>query len=214
MKAQIIVVFFMLFMWSCSSSIDGTMLLNAPTEEVKLTVENETFIVDFRFDVGCKQNMSNWDLPEAYAKLKTRNDLLNFYKTCKVPIERGPYHIPTSFGAMFPIIEYRLAQECFSDKYNSEFRKEVLQLAVNMHTRELDTDPMNSFYTIESCAKKSGVFLMAVILAKERKHTTNLIDRATLQQALLFLSNDEFVSEDFHKFIIECSEKFLTNSKN
>ena len=220
MKARIIIVFFILLIWSCNSSINETIdkktaltdetstLLNAPIEEVKLTVLNETFTIDFRFNTSCELNMSNWDLSEPFAKIKTRDDLLNYYETSHAPIQIGYSSLMTNHESVFAMLEYKLAQECFSDNCDSEFRKKVLQLATNFQKQKYLE------YSVVSCAKKSGVFLMAVILVKEIEHTIKFINGATLQEALLCLNKDNYVSEDFSNFIIECSENFLTNSKN
>jgi len=60
-----------------------------------------------------------------------------------------------------------------------------------------------------SCARKSGVFLMAVILVKERNNSSEFIDAKTLQHALLCLSSDDYITKDFSDLIVEISEKFL-----
>jgi len=204
MKTYIIVIF-MLLMASCHYSDNELTRTNGT---VTLTVVNETFKVDFRFCVNCRKDMSNWDLSGPFAGMKTRDDLLNLYKTKHVPIQMGYSSFNTGSESVFAMLEYKLAQECFNDNCDSEFRKEVLQLATNFQKAKYQE------YNTVFCAQKSGVFLMAVILAKEREHTIEFVDRATLQQALLCLSNDKFVSEDFSNLIIEYSEKFLTSNKN
>ena len=95
-----------------------------------------------------------------------------------------------------------LAQECFSDRCDSKTRKEVLQLAANFQKGK---------YAEYTCAQKSGVFLMAVILAKEWELSSKFIDAATLQQALLILNREKPVEKDFSNLIVECSENFLTD---
>ncbi len=101
-----------------------------------------------------------------------------------------------------------LAQECFSDRCDSETRKEILLLVANRQKGKYEK------YTNPSCTQKSGVFLMAVILAKEREKSAAFIDAATLQQALLCWSSDANVSEDFSKKIIGCSEALINNKNN
>lgn len=205
MKLFISISFFILLMVSCHSSEDE--LLNMPFGEEVITVANETFKVDFNFDDVCKQYDIFNVLPDEFAKLKTKNDLLNYYKTL------SPGFLP-SYSSMwrdngelvFVRVEYMLAQECFSDRCDSKFRKEVLRLAINHQKAKYKE------YTYPCCAQKSGVFLMAVILIKE-KNSTKIIDQAILQKALLCLSDGMPVSEEFSQLIIEYSEYFLINNK-
>ena len=207
MKNIIIISAFILGMVSCHSS-NNEITIPEPDEKVTLNIANETFIVDFKFNAGCELNMSNWDLSEPFAKLETKDDLFDFYKTSHAPFQHGASSLITSYESVFAMLEYKLAQECFSDNCDSEYRKEVLQLAANFQKQKYRE------YSVVDCAKKSGVFLIAIILAKEWENSAEFIDSKTLQQALLYLSNDKYVSEDFSDLIIECSERFLTNSKN
>jgi len=208
MKSIVYMFSLMMLMASCNSSNEDTTFINAPIEEVKLIVQNETFTVDFRFDFVCNELAIFEALSDEFAKLKTKDDLINFYKNCK-PIYLPSYSSmwPDNGERIFARVEYMLAQECFSDRCDSETRKKILQLAAN-HQKAKYAEHIRP-----SCAKKTGIFLMAVILAKERNGSTKHIDAETLQQALLFLNNDAYVSEDFSNLIIQCSEKFLTNGK-
>ena len=193
--------------YSRQSSGEETPLLNAPINSVELKVLNEIFTVDFRIDTICRYIINNDILPNEFAKLKTRGDLINYYKTLFPHFLPGYSSMSDNTECLFVKIEYMLAQECFSDRCDSKFRKEVLQLVTNYQKAKYGE------YICPSCAQKSGIFLMAVILVKERNSTVNIIDSATLQQALLCLNNEVFVDEDFSNLIVECSEKFLTNNK-
>jgi len=224
MKTFNITVSFMLLMVSCQSPSDegGTTLLNAPVSEVKLSVENETFTVDFRIKPqSCLHfYMGQNILPDVFEKMKTRDDLIDLYKNSLPAFLPGYSSVsPDKTEQKFVKIEYVLSQECFSDRCDSKTRKEVLQLVSNYQKAKYRED-INP-----SCTQKSGVFLMAVILVKEWKHSSKFIDAETLQQALLFLSIDEKIDDfsdiwdfihytrNFSNLIIECSEKFLNENK-
>ena len=202
----------MVFIASCHSFSEEEALLNVPIGEEIITVAGETFKVDFRLDDVCKELGIFEVLPDDFSKLKTKYDMINYYKTL-IPAFLPSYSSmrPDNHECVFARVEYILAQECFSDRCDNKTRKEVLQLAVNFHKRK--NDDMNNRYSSPQCTLKTGVFLMAVILAKEIKSSAKFIDSATLQQALLFLNNDVFVSEVFSNLMIECSEKFLNNNK-
>lgn len=100
-----------------------------------------------------------------------------------------------------------LAQECFNDHCDSKVREKVLQLAISFQKDKYEE------YTRPTRTQRTGVFLMAVILVKERIHSAKFIEAAILQEALLCLNIDKRISEDFSKSIIESSEKFLIDSK-
>lgn len=208
MKTYRIITILILLMASChSSNEEDAILLNTPIETVNLNVANETFTVDFRFDVVCKQYMDQDILPSVFAELKTRNDLINYYKTLKPGFLPGYSSLwPDNGEYLFVKIEYMLAQECFNDRCDSNTRKEILQLVSDFQKSKYEE------YRCPCCAQKTGVFLMAVILAKERNSSIKIIDAPTLQKALLYLNNEEYVSEDFSNLIVECSKKFLMDN--
>ena len=210
MKTIINVMCFCVFLFvSCNSSLDvkETKLLNTPVDKVNFTIENYSFEIDFRFDDDCSQNFSNWDLSERLDQIKTRDDLFNIYKNSKSPYQHGASSSVSSNESFFSMIEFKLSQECFSNKCNSDFRKEILNFAIIFQKEKFSE--YNSVY----CAQKSGVFLMAVILAKENAFP-KFIDSSTLQKALLSLSSEELITKEFSDLMIECSENFLTYTKN
>ena len=197
---------------ACTSLEEETTLLNIPTNEARLTVANEIYTVDFRFDIICNQLKIFEVLPDEFAKLKTRDELINYYKTLM------PGFLP-SYSSMWPDnkerifarVEYMLAQECFSEQCDSRTRKEVLQLAANYQKAKWSDYELDR-YINPYCAQKTGIFLMAVILVKERNSSSEFIDEKTLQQALLCLNSDDYISKDFSDLIIESSEKFLSQT--
>jgi len=209
MKIDIIISSFLLVMVSCHSSIDDSpLLLNKPVEEVKLTVSEETFTVDFSFDSNIKERLEANVFPETFAKLKTRNDLINYYKTLTPLFQKSYSSMIDNNENVFVKVEYMLAQECFDDRCDSKTRKDILSLAATYQKDKYE------LYTFPSSTQRTGVFLMAVILVKERNRSINFIDASTLQQALVCLNNNNFVNEYFSDLIIESSEKFLTDNKN
>ena len=233
MKTLAIIGCFMLLMASCQPSKleessndeetilintaeeEETTLLNVPVDKVNLTVGNETFTVDFRIDDFCQwyyfyyMDYEKIKIePPKLAELKTRDDLINLYKTFKPFFQPGYSSMMDWVEMFFVRVEYILAQECFSDLCDSKTRKEVLQLASNFQRGKY-----NGEYTLPWCTQKTGVFLMAVILVKEREVSAKYIDAVTLQQALLCLNSDNFESEEFSNLITERSEKFLDDKK-
>lgn len=64
---------------------------------------------------------------------------------------------------VYPPVEYALAQECFRDDCPTEARKIILKMALDKHKRKTGIPYLLSFNS-----RRTGMFLMAVILAKER----------------------------------------------
>ena len=194
----------MMLMASCQSSDESTeatlLLLNEPYEEVMLTVLNETFTVDF--SVSCLMLMD-----DLFMSKWTRDSLIHRYKEIKPYFSPGFMNQAMWQDQQVSVYEYLLAQECFSDLCSSKIREEVLRLVINIQKAKYDE------YVYLGCAIKTGVFLMAVILVKERENSAKFIDAATLQKALLFLSYDNYDMQTFSDLIIDSSEKFLIDKK-
>lgn len=209
MKTLLVIVSFIFILLSCHSSDDNsTFFLNHPTQEVILIVNDETFTVDFNLNATCNEFMENGVLPREISKLKTRDDLINYYKTLLPGFSLGYSSIkPDITECVFVKVEYMLAQECFSDLCDFQTRKEVLKLVLDYQKSKYNE------YTFPQCTQRTGVFLMAVILIKERKNSTCVIESTTLQKALLCLSDESSVSEDFSSLFIDISEKFLNENK-
>ena len=201
MKTLIIISSFLLLMASCHSLIEEESPLN---EKVKLTVSNEEFTVDFTRST-CVHSFYNEGKSNS---IKTRDSLINRYKNIR-GFSPGFSEVSMVQESIVVTLEYMLAQECFSDHCDSKTRKEILQLVVDKQKAKNDDER----YVYLPCALRTGVFLMAVILVKERSHSAKHIDAATLQKALLCLNDDELVIADFSNIIIECSKKFLIDNK-
>jgi len=207
MKTKISIICFVMLLVSCHSSIDnGSGLVNNPIGEVEINTSDESFKVDFGYDDNIKSCMDQNVYPEAFAKLKTREDLINYYKTLIPGFQKG-YSNESDFNEFaFVKVEYMLAQECYDDQCDSKTRNEVLQLVVNNQKEKYGPE------ILPSSTQRTGAFLMAVILVKERDHSIKFIDADTLQKALLCLNNDNWVHEDFSNLLVECSENFLRDS--
>ena len=188
---------------------EGTPLLLEPNEMVTITVADETFMVDFSRsnDIQVMYDWVNLPFPltwEAYVARYAKK-------------EAGGSSFATDAAmlsvAEFVRIEYILAQGCFSDDCTSEKRKEVLQLAIDKQRPKYENPHGWLVWSIQT-----GVFLMAVILVKERVYSVDFIDAGTLQQALLFLNDyDDFPDEEniinFSNLIVDCAQNFLTENK-
>ena len=206
-----------LFMTSCRHS-DETIpeeeptLLNEPTNEVTLTVGDKTFTVDFRINDWCMSSMKHTFEP--MEQLKTRDDLINLFKSISPHYMLNPGVVTDvnerqSYALQ---VEYMLARECFSDGCDSEIRRDILPFIVT-NQKEKCRQLEYGVYVHSPCAQKCGIFLMAVILLKERNDSAKFIDDDTLQQALLCLNTDMYgVDKEFSDYIIECCERFLTYS--
>jgi hypothetical protein len=186
-----------------------SVLLHEPIDKVTATVGDKDFTVNFRFDTYC-QGVKDYFYTQRIRQLKTRDDLIDYYEPYINASFTSSYdpHVGKYTESMLVKIEYMLAQECFSNDCESEIRKEVLRLVVAVQKAKYDRNREASDYYY--CFEKTGVFLMAVILLKERDDSAKFIDDDTLQQALLCLNVDTYgVDEEFSNLIIDCSEKFL-----
>ena len=235
MKPFITICSLLLLMTSCHSSTEdplppkspieppveeGTPLLFEPEDMVSITVGDEAFMVDFSRsdDIQYFYEQQYWELKEGeyvpwvFFPKTTREGYINFYKQMNgffsATLETAKYS-----EIDFVKAEYTLAQECFSDRCNTETRKEVLQLVIDKQRRKYEN---NVYY---SYAIHSGVFLMAVILVKEYVLSAKYIDHETLQKALLFLNDFDYFTEgpvnygkDFSELIVECARNFLADN--
>ena len=191
---------------------EGTPLLLEPNEAVTITVADETFTVDFSVS---EKHMQWMFLPQYDLNFlqKTREGYVAAYKEYtgfpSNATDAAHYRM-----AMLMRLEHALAQECFSDQCTPEIRKEVMQKVVDIQKRKYD----RSRYVELTYAIHSGVFLMAVIMVKERAYSAQCIDSETLQKALLFLDDFDYITEeslmyygrDFSNLIVECAQNFLT----
>ena len=179
---------------------DGTLLLKTPEEKVTLKFSKGKFTVDF--SIGSSLYVTPTSYEDAKNYYETRGDLINRYKAIRTFYPA--YDNMAFMTAMWLIsLEYMLAQECFSDRCTSEERKAVLQLVVEKQKKKYEGDSGVGSLG----AGRSGVFLMAVILAKERGRSAKIIDSETLQHALWALT----VYDYDRNLILSCSEEFLRN---
>jgi hypothetical protein len=204
MKTLIIISSFVFLLVSCQSSDDNAKTL---LNKIELTISNETFTVDFGYDGRIKEYMDMNILQDEIAKLKTREDLINRYKSLRPGFLPGYSSMwPDTGEFLFVKIEYMLAQECFSDRCDSKTRKEILRLVANFQKNKYKE------YTMPFCTRRTGVFLMAVILVRERAASAKHIDAQILQQALSCLNNEMLITEDFSNSVVKSAENFLTDS--
>ena len=227
MKPFITICSLLLLMASCHSSTEeplppeppveeGTPLLFEPEEMVTITVGDETFLVDFSRSELYIQAMFDFPMSGSAHMKKTREAYIDRYKREK------RYIVGASEGAAYAEIdfvqlEYTLAQECFSDRCDSETRKDVLQLVLDKQRPKYGRNLYGDL-VYYAAAIHTGVFLMAVILVKERAYSAEYIDSETLQEALLFLNDFDYIpgvpssERDFSDLIVECAQDFLTNN--
>ena len=141
--------------------------------------------------------------------LKIMNDGLDYYKNLKPGFLPSYSSRSDDSECIFTLVEYQLAKKCFSNSCDSKFREDVLRVAVKQQKMKYSDEN----YISPFCAQRSGVFLMAVILAKEHVRSSKIIDPITLHRALHSFSNGDIVEEDFSNKMIRCSETFLKHSK-
>jgi|GEM_PF-523949 len=232
MKPFITICSLLLLMASCHSSTEeplppeppieppveeGTPLLFEPEEMVTITVGDETFMVDFSRSFNIQsmyEYAEDFNLKETR---ETREAYIDSYKRLRSYVV-GALNAAKYAEAEFIHTEYTLAQECFSDRCDSETRKEVLQLVLDKQRPKYGINNSGdrvAYYL----ATHTGVFLMAVILVKEYAHSSKYIDSETLQEALLFLNDFNYSTEGpiyygfyFSDLIVECAQNFLTDN--
>jgi len=107
------------------------------------------------------------------------------------------FHPSTDANHIYPTIEYLFAQACFQDDCSSQTRKAVLKTVVEKQTYKFEE------HKISYTARKTGIFLMACILIKE-KDTAFLVavrENTDLQNALCMNKDDSRIDKDFSDFI-------------
>ena len=226
MKSFIVIGSFMWLLTSCqttdiqNSSEEETDLSDElPTGVVSITAANEVFTVDFDRKGGYysspppdPNNPVDGVLYVGDGSLRqvrpyeNLDSLINRYKKLNT---FPPSYSSLSYPERYLVLhEYALAQECFMDRCSSIIRKEVLQAVVDKQKRKYNRE--RGVYL--SWSMRTGVFLMAVILVKERECSAKFIDAETLQEALLFLRTNNWnydYEANFSNFIVEYSEQFL-----
>jgi hypothetical protein len=111
---------------------------------------------------------------------------------------------------ILPKLAYALAQECIQDHCSSQTRRAVLQIAVNKQEQIYSQEYVNNFV-----AGKTGVFLMAVILIKEKDASfiTAIHDNPDLQKALSMNGDNSMVDKEFSNLVSQFALGFLLKLK-
>ena len=119
------------------------------------------------------------------------------------------YYWPCRDGnIIFPKLEYALAQVCFLDNCSSETRKAILKIAVDKQKQSLSQQYITNFQAV-----RTNMFLMAVILAKEKNVAfIDAVQKNTDLQNVLCVSagvslSDNEISDLMRQFAIN----FLSN---
>jgi len=169
----------------------GRKLSHKPTGEVSVKTQNQPVKIDFSLGEYFTHYITTYDRMVIYTHdtafpangdgtkifegnihdIPTLGKLVDIYKRChlKFSIPFSSYsgdHVPYEMDAVYvlPKLEYALAQECFQDDCNTQTRKAILQMVAGRHKKH-DWDAVN---TLLIPAKKTGIFLMAVVLIKEK----------------------------------------------
>jgi hypothetical protein len=145
----------------------------------------------------------------AIDSVHTRGGLICFYEERHPSFEYGYSSYRDPYGDndyVFPKLEYLLAQECLQDNCSSQTRKAVLRIAVDKQKQKYVE------YTDSFTARRTGLFLMAVILARENDAAfTSAVHKHTDFQNTLLLSIDIRPDKEFSDVMIRYAEIFLYN---
>jgi hypothetical protein len=218
MKAFILIGCSVFFMFACQSEADFISdavpamesemeLSHAPAGKVYIAAS------DIETDFGCDEYMASHILSEygqpAIDSINTRGGLIRFYEARRPSFE---YQYSSSLNPfsdndyVFPKLEYLLAQECLQDNCSSQTRKAVLRIAVDKQKQKY-AEYGNSF-----TARRTGLFLMAVILVRENVAAfTSAVHKHTDFQNALLLSIDIRPDKEFSDEMIRYAENFLYN---
>jgi hypothetical protein len=183
-------------------------LVHTPTGEVRVN--------SIKIDFGCDENMSEHIFEYTSAEidaLHTRGALIRFYEDNRPHFQY--LWSSLSYGYfdgeyVFSKLEYRLAQECVQDNCSSQTRRKVLQIAIEKQKYK-DIDYLNAY-----TARRTGLFLMSVILIKENNAAFVKAVRTNVNlQNALCLNRDTWASPQAYKelrdTIVEFADKFLDN---
>lgn len=211
MKTLIPIVSMIIFLSACKSHehMDKTDLVYAPREEVTITTaSNKTLKVDFSQDEQMKGCINSEIGQNKIDPIKTREELINYYKALSPYFQPGYSSMSDNNHYIFAKVEYLLAQECFQDDCSSQTRKEVLKTAVDKQKHKF------AEYTAPSFTRRTGIFLIAVILVKEEDDSfvQSLSSNNELQKALLCLNHNMWMNdEEFNNLMIQYAETYLSN---
>lgn len=211
MKTLIAILCIIAFLPACKSDndIEAMDLAHSPTEEVSLTTtSNKTITVDFSMDEEMKGCITSEIGQNKIEHIKTREELINFYKALIPHFQPGYSSLSDDNHYVFAKAEYLLAQECFQGNCSSQTRKEVLRTAIDKQKHKF------AEYTAPSFTRRTGIFLIAVILLKEEDtaFVQSLSSNIELQNALLCLNHNRWINDEvFNNLMIQYAETFLSN---
>ena len=194
-------------------------LSHAPTGVVYVETPNQTVEFDFDFD---------WDETffwvfdiqsgcDIWNTIQTVGDLVSLYKR-RYPMFHRMYSsypsVPCNDDVVYPKMEYLLAQECFRDDCSSMTRKAVLEMVIERQSLKFAE---YNLFTFKHISVEMGIFLMAVILAKEKAadFITAIHEHADLQDAmhltLHYDSNFLLYEEELSEFVRQYAIRFLSD---
>ena len=160
---------------SDSNGIDNKKISHKPIGVEQVKIAGQSVTIDFRTDAIIAEAISyrspyydneqiiERDLFDAFP---TVGQLIDYYDRCQFGYDIGysSYKAPDYLDGetVYPPIEYALAQECFHDNCPTDIRKAVLRMALDKH------ESKRGLYLRSHTARRTGLFLMAVILIKEK----------------------------------------------
>jgi hypothetical protein len=181
-------------------------LSHAPAGKVRMTTSNVE--IDFGYEGYIADRILSKIGQMALDTIYTRGRLIRFYETRR-PVFRDFYssHIPPDDNDfLFSKLEYLLAQECFQANCSAQTRRTVLQIALDKQKNKYNPNEDSSV------TRKTGLFLMAVILVRENNPAfiSAVRQDADLQNALL-LKPDMRADKELADTLIRYAENFLQN---
>jgi len=154
--------------------------------------------------------------------IPTLGELVDIYKRYKLKVcipfssSSAFAFVPYEMDAVYvlPKLEYALAQECFWDNFNTQTRKAILQMVLE---KKIGSDwfALNDLFIT---AKKTRIFLMAIILIKENDadFISAIQKNAALKKDTTILKFDNegcaYWMHDLYDLVSQYAKKYL--SKN
>ena len=199
------------FLSACKSleNTEGKILAHSPTEKVIVTISNFTIEVDFSLDETMRRVITSETGQHKIDSIKTREELICYYETLTPLFQPGYSSLSDDNHYVFAKVEYLLAQECFQDNCKSLTRREILEAAVDKQKHKFGVP-----YTAPSYTRRTGTFLIAVILIKEGddSYIQSITNNIDLQKTLLCLNSNIWMDEEeFNDLLIQYAENFLAN---
>ncbi len=208
MRRLIVIVCIIPFL-SCSKSVEdiGKTLSHSPTDEISITISNAEIKVDFNLDENMRDVIASEAGQNKIDNIKTREELIEYYRTLLPCFQPGYSSMSDDNHYVFAKVEYLLAQECFQNDCSSLARRNVLENAVDKQKNKFETQ-----YIAPSFTRRTGTFLIAVILLKEEDDSfiQALINNVDFQKVLLCLNHNTWMdAEEVNNKLIQYAENFL-----